>query len=112
MLGDKIKYLRTIHNLTQAELAQKLKITRSALSLYELNRRSPDNDILIIIADFFSVTTDYLLGKEEKKENYIENPLNDLSPENREKALEYIKMLKVIDEVNNSKNMTIDKDAK
>jgi transcriptional regulator with XRE-family HTH domain len=105
MLGDKIKELRNQNHLTQTELAAKLKITRSALSLYELNKRKPDGDILITIANYFNVTTDFLLGKEQVTKDSItdqQNLLDSLSPENQRKALEYIKMLKIMDEVTNS----------
>ncbi len=104
MLGDKIKELRTQNNLTQIELAHKLKITRSALSLYELNKRKPDSDLLLIIANFFNVSTDYLLGKDINKKDISDNLLTGLSPENQKKAIEYIKMLKLVDEVENSQS--------
>lgn len=63
MLGKRIAELRKEQNLTQEELAQALKITRSALSLYELGRRDPDTDTMQKFAEFFNVSVDYLLGR-------------------------------------------------
>lgn len=61
-----LKRLRKSANLTQEELANKLGIIRSRISLYELGRREPDFDTLELIGDFFNVDTDYLLGRTNK----------------------------------------------
>lgn len=61
-LGGRIAGLRENTRLTQEELADKIGITRAALSHYEKDRREPDYETLKKIADFFNVTTDYLLG--------------------------------------------------
>jgi len=68
MLGKRITSLRKNAGYTQEELAKKLNITRSALSQYELGSRNPDYDLLIKIADFFEVSTDYLLRGVDQKE--------------------------------------------
>lgn len=62
LFGKRIVALRKERNLSQRELADKLGISRSALSLYEIEKREPDTDTLLKISNFFSVTTDYLLG--------------------------------------------------
>lgn len=59
-----ITKLRESRNLKQKELANILKISPQALSGYENGYREPDYDILCRIADFFGVTTDYLLHRE------------------------------------------------
>ncbi len=72
MLGKRITSLRKNAGYTQEELAKKLNITRSALSQYELGSRNPDYDLLIKIADFFEVSTDYLLrGVDPKVQDKI-----------------------------------------
>ncbi len=63
MLGDIIKDLREQKNLTQSSLAKLLNISPSTIGMWEQNRRSPDNDALKKIADFFGVSADYLLGR-------------------------------------------------
>ena len=60
------KRLRTSSRLTQAEMAEKLGISRSTIGMYETGAREPDFETLERIADFFNVDTDYLLGRTEK----------------------------------------------
>ncbi|MBE6562425.1 MAG: helix-turn-helix transcriptional regulator [Ruminococcaceae bacterium] len=65
--GDRLKALRTEAGLTQAELAEKLHLTKSVVSYYELQERTPSPEILVRIAKIFHVTTNYLLGVDNKK---------------------------------------------
>lgn len=58
-----LKTLRTDKHLSQQELATRLGISKSAVSMYEQGRREPDFDILNKIADIFQVDADYLLGR-------------------------------------------------
>lgn len=67
--GDRIAQLRKRENLTQEGLAKKIGITRASLSHYEKNRREPDYDTLNKLANFFNVSTDYILGREEQKDD-------------------------------------------
>jgi transcriptional regulator with XRE-family HTH domain len=60
--GQRICLLREEKQLTQGELAERIGISRAALSHYENNRREPDFETLKHIADFFYVNVDYLLG--------------------------------------------------
>ncbi len=60
--GNNLKTLRLHEGWTQAQLAQKLGITKSVISAYETGLRLPSYDILIHIAKIFKVSTDYLLG--------------------------------------------------
>ena len=62
--SDKIKYQREQNHLTQKELADKIGVTKSVVSYYELQERSPSPEILIKLSRIFHVTTDYLLGIE------------------------------------------------
>ena len=64
---DRMKLLREEANLTQDELAQKLEITKAAISNYETGRRKPDYELLEKIGDFFNVDLLYLFGKQDKK---------------------------------------------
>lgn len=67
-LGNALKTLRLREDMTQAQLAQKLSLTKSVISAYETGLRLPSYDVLIQIAKIFNVTTDYLLGLERKYE--------------------------------------------
>ena len=66
--GNTLKTLRLRKNMTQAQLAQKLGLTKSVISAYETGLRLPSYDILIHIARIYNVSTDYLLGIEQKQE--------------------------------------------
>lgn len=65
-LSNKIKTLRKKNNYTQEYLASKLGVTKSIISAYENGIRMPSYDILIHMAEIFGVSTDYLLGLENK----------------------------------------------
>lgn len=64
-LSQKIRELRDESNLTQAELARNLGITQDSISLWEKGKRIPDTVYIVKLAQFFDVSTDYLLGVEE-----------------------------------------------
>jgi transcriptional regulator with XRE-family HTH domain len=61
-LGDRIKFIRTKKNISQQELADILNVNRSAISLYETNRKSPSRENTYKIATALGVSIDYLLG--------------------------------------------------
>lgn len=65
-LGSKIKNLRKKSNFTQEQLAQRLGLTKSIISAYENGSRMPSYEALITLARIFHVSTDYLLGLENK----------------------------------------------
>ena len=62
MLGNRIKELRRKNHLTQAQLAEKLNVARSAVALWEIDNTDPNLTNIISLARVFNVTTDYLLG--------------------------------------------------
>ena len=61
-----LKKLRLAKGMNQVELAEALGITRSRLSMYELGQREPDFETLEMIADYFNVDIDYLMGRTDK----------------------------------------------
>lgn len=88
--GNALKTLRQRDNMTQAQLATKLGLTKSVISAYETGLRLPSYDVLIHIARIFKVSTDYLLGVEYKKEI----DLSGLSQEEIDALLALIKAMK------------------
>lgn len=70
MFGDIIKKLRTLRNLSQVQLASALNISKQTVSNWENNNIMPSVEMLTAIAQYFSVSTDYLLELDHK--TYIE----------------------------------------
>ena len=69
MLGARIATLRRSAGWSQAELAQKLQISASAVGMYEQGRREPAVEQLVRMAALFEVSVDYLLtGKPENEQ--------------------------------------------
>lgn len=61
MLGERIAALRRQAGLSQAELARRLRISASAMGMYEQGRREPSVDTLVALARELQVSTDFLL---------------------------------------------------
>ncbi|MBQ9148581.1 MAG: helix-turn-helix transcriptional regulator [Oscillospiraceae bacterium] len=61
MIGPRIAALRREAGLSQAELAQRLKVSPSAMGMYEQGRREPGAETLVAIARELGVSTDFLL---------------------------------------------------
>ena len=61
MLNEKIKSLRISYNMTQVGLAKALGVSKQCVSNWENDNVQPSVDMLIKIARYFKVTTDYLL---------------------------------------------------
>lgn len=70
MLGDIIKKLRNSNNLNQIQVARALNVSKQTVSNWENNNILPSVEMLMKIAQFFSVSTDYLLELDTRK--YIE----------------------------------------
>ena len=67
MFSDILKLLRKRKGLSQTELAQKLGVSKSAISMYEVGERMPDYEMLKTIASIFNVDINYLYGVNEKR---------------------------------------------
>lgn len=75
MLNERIKELRLAYKMNQVEFGKKLNVTKQSVSNWENNNIQPSIDMLIKIADCFSVSTDFLLGRDTRK--YLD--VSDLS---------------------------------
>ena len=67
MISKKLRNLRKDFNISQVDLATKLGVTKQCVSNWENDNVVPSIDMLCKIADFFGVSTDYLLGRSEKR---------------------------------------------
>lgn len=68
---ENLKKLRKSKNLLQSDIANTLGISKATYSTYEIGTRTPPADMLCKLADYFNVTTDYLLGR--TSDNIFEN---------------------------------------
>lgn len=79
--GERLRYLREEKGLKQTELAKLLNLQSSAtISQYETTDRIPDAYILQHLAEIFDCSTDYLLGRSDKRntpEQKIKNAISD-----------------------------------
>lgn len=63
--STRIKELREKADLSMEQLATKLNVTKSRVNMWENNGTVPRMDVLVTLAKFFNVTTDYLLGNDD-----------------------------------------------
>jgi len=66
-MNFKLKELRKQHKISQIKLAIDLNMNQNTISRYENMERQADYQTLIQFADYFNVSIDYLLGRENKK---------------------------------------------
>ena len=69
----RLKELRSSVGLSQSALADELNTSKSSINMYERGEREPGIATLEAIADFFNVDMDYLLGKSDCKNRYLES---------------------------------------
>lgn len=67
----RIRGLREERNLTQTQLANHLHISQTTYSRYENGRLDIPSEILLQLADFYHVTTDYILGRSDSTDNKL-----------------------------------------
>lgn len=60
-VADRIQNLRKIKGISQEQLAEAIGVSRQAVSKWESEQSTPDLDKIVLMSDFFDVTTDYLL---------------------------------------------------
>lgn len=63
--GDRLRELRIGKGLSQMDFSKQIHISKSSVNMYERGEREPKFETLEIIADYFNVDMDYLLGKSD-----------------------------------------------
>lgn len=87
MLKDTMKALRESKKLTKKQVADAICVTERAYITYEYGQRDVSTDTLQKLADFYGVTTDYLLGREPAPDDPIETLSRELNLNLYEKAI-------------------------
>ena len=94
-----LKQLRLQKGLTQPQLAERLGISRSAISMYERGEREPDTTTMEAIAALFGVDMNYLYGMPtitfDDFTYALHNESKDLTEENKQKLLEMARLFKL-----------------
>lgn len=75
---ERIKELRKEKSITMKRLGEIIGVSEGAVSQYENGKRQPDYDTLKKIADFFDVSTDYLLGRTDNPQQNIDQQLEGI----------------------------------
>ena len=89
LMGNRIKSLRKSMNISQEQLAEKVGMKRTNVSNYESGRVTPPSNVLFELAELFSVSADYLLGRETNDAT----SLLALRTESLQEALSKIEMI-------------------
>ncbi len=105
---NRIKELRTQRKITQEELGKIINVQKAAVSKYELGRAVPSTDVLTKLANYFNVTTDYLLGRTDEPQGtgfQKGNGGNEAVAEKEVKTVKpkaYVELHRLIDELPHS----------
>lgn len=65
LFAERLRFLRIKNNISQTQLAQKIKIHQTTVSYWEYGQSLPSAQSIVAIAKFFGVSTDYLLGESD-----------------------------------------------
>lgn len=82
-IPNRLKALRKENNLTQADVAARLGATPALVSSYENAERYPSLEKLIMLADIYHVTTDFILGRSYNPDERVVIDVTELSEEQR-----------------------------
>lgn len=78
---NRLKSLREERGLNQQKIAMDLQVSQASISKYELGKAEPDIGTILKLAEYFSVSTDYLLGITEVKRIVNSTEFNDIEIE-------------------------------
>ena len=117
---NRLKDLRQKINMSQDDVANLLHINRTTLTKWETGKHNPDIDTIIFLAEYFGVTTDYLLGVESKTKNNTNKNLEiddvtgieNLEDESKEDLKKYLELLKLRDMSKRNKSILNDIEQK
>lgn len=97
---NRLKQLRLERGLLQSDIAKVIKKSERIVGFYETGERDMNTETLSILADFFNVSIDYLLGKtnirniEDEFKTIYSKEIEGLTEEEIKEALEFYKIVK------------------
>lgn len=78
-VGNRVRIARTNMHMTQQQLADKIHVTKGAISSYEIGRTLPDASILRDLSDALDVSADWLTGRESKEKfSFVNSIIHDM----------------------------------
>lgn len=98
MVGERLYDLRKDAGLTQTELGEILRVNKHAISSYERDKSEPPDEVKILIARYFNVSMDYLLGLTDSPsprpvKNMIALP-DSITDEGKNEIREFVRYIK------------------
>lgn len=101
LFTERLKQFREQHSWTQEELGKKINVSGVTINRYEKGLRNPDPKTLVLLADIFKTSVDFLLGCTDEIKPYRQKAtepvyvlISDLPEGTREQAAEYLEFLK------------------
>ena len=94
----RLKSLRTERQKNQMDLAKLLNVTRATISAYETDKIMPPYDKLEMLANYFGVSVEYLVGKSDSQDAKDEDKSSDVTKELR----------KLLEQLHSNSNLTVD----
>lgn len=77
MIGQTVRNLRKQKRISQTELAKILHVSQQTITAWETGKAEPSSSAVSNLADYFNVTTDYLLGRPEKQTKSRQQTINE-----------------------------------
>lgn len=100
---NRLKELRESKGLTQSQLGDIIGAKKSTISLWESEKRQPDKATLLKLADFYNVSVDHILGRDQDEAardktddteiRFLTREGAPISPEKRKKAIELLRIM-------------------
>lgn len=86
----RIKEIRLQNGISQKQLALAIGVAQNTLSQYENGKRAPDFDTMARISDYFHVSVDYLLGRDEEK---LPTAISEEQDSIDEELMKYVRLM-------------------
>lgn len=102
-IANRLKKARELKGVTQTQVSRETGINNKTLSGYERGISEPDLSTLVLLSEYYSVSTDFLLGIKNKNDNVN---TYDLSPESKKELEKYKELLKLKEKMDKSKDET------